>query len=74
MDQGLKFNVYDLHGKYKDPNNLPKSKAENAKTKINAAAGLMKQNLGRMLQNADSLGDIESRSQDLGAAASKFRQ
>ena len=55
LDNSLKFNIYDLHSKYKDPSDVPSqsSGVRRAQNKIDEATSLMKKNIGSMLNNRD---------------------
>ena len=73
LDQGLKFNIYDLHLKYKNPFDHEDNNLNSAKSKINQVSSLMKSNISSMLNNQQNLNDIEKRSSSLAETASGFR-
>lgn len=60
LDQALKFNIYEMHSKYKNPQAAKDNKALAAQSKLNAVTSLMRSNLGSMISNNSQLSDIES--------------
>ena len=73
LDQALKFNIYEMHSKYKNAASAKDNKALAAQSKLNAVTSLMKSNLGSMISNNSQLSDIESQSSDLAGTARRFR-
>ena len=63
--------IHELHGRYRDQKNLDKS--VNAQSTLDRVTGLMKDNLGRIMDNRQQMFDIESKSSDIKDAASRFR-
>lgn len=63
--------VNDVHSRFKDPAQVDKT--VQATSALDKVAGIMKQNLGKMLDNRQVMFDIESKSGDIKDTASRFR-
>ena len=75
LDNSLKFNIYELHSKYKDPSDIPSqhSGVRSAQSKIDEATSLMKKNIGSMINNKNNLEEIENTSGNLASTANRFK-
>ncbi len=63
--------IHEIHGRYRDQMNLDKS--VKAMSTIDRVTGVMKENLGKIIDNRQQMFDIESRSGDLRDTAMRFK-
>ncbi|CDW86454.1 r-snare vamp72-family [Stylonychia lemnae] len=71
LSQNARISIHELHSKYQDHKNLDKTIV--AQSTLEKVTGMMKQNIGKIIDNRNEFNDLENKSGNLKDTASRFR-